>query len=95
MSRTGHRPGTASTLTVDAQSPVPAGLISTGSGASRPPIRLLSPCDAGRYLGCSVWTVREMIWSGRLPVVRVGRLTRLDVRDLDAWVDTHKERQHG
>ena len=56
--------------------------------------RLLDVNDAGRYLGVSGWTVREMCWRGDIQFCRVGRLIRLDVRDLDAFIEGSK-RQTG
>jgi len=56
--------------------------------------RLLDVDGAGAYLGVSGWTVREMCWRGDLPFCRVGRLVRLDVRDLDAFIESSK-RQTG
>jgi excisionase family DNA binding protein len=53
-------------------------------------IRLLDVHGAGRYLGISGWSVREMCWRGELPFCRVGRLIRLDVRDLESFVEASK-----
>jgi excisionase family DNA binding protein len=52
--------------------------------------RLLDVNAAGRYLGISAWTVRELCWAGQLQFCRVGRLIRLDVRDLDQFIDANK-----
>jgi excisionase family DNA binding protein len=52
--------------------------------------RLLDVKAAGRYLGVAAWTVREMCWRGDLKFCRVGRLVRLDIRDLDAWIEASK-----
>ena len=54
--------------------------------------RLTDVKGAATYLSVSPWTVREMVWRGDLPAVRVGRLVRLDLRDLDAWIDRQKHR---
>jgi excisionase family DNA binding protein len=53
--------------------------------------RLLTLPQAARYLGLSSWTVREMIWRGTLPRVRLSRKILLDQRDLDALIDAHKD----
>jgi excisionase family DNA binding protein len=53
--------------------------------------RLYSIKDAAAYLGCKVWTVREMIWAG-FPHVRNGKQIFLDVRDVDKWIETNKTR---
>ncbi len=48
--------------------------------------RLYDVKQAGVFLGVSDWTVRELIWRGDLSHVRVGRLIRLDMRDLEAFI---------
>jgi hypothetical protein len=67
--------------------------------------RLLDVGAAARYLATSRNTVQRLIYSGALPVVRLpvqrtkhgldpGGLSRrvlIDVRDLDALIDQHKE----
>ncbi len=54
--------------------------------------RLLSVRDAGIYLGISTWAVRELVWSGKLPCVRLGsRKIWLDRKDLDELVERQKE----
>ena len=53
--------------------------------------RLLSVHQAARYLGLSVWTVRGMTHRGALPFVRAGRTIRIDLRDLNTWIEMHKE----
>ncbi len=52
--------------------------------------RLLTVSEAATYLGRSVPSIRELIWSGSLPYVKVGRRIHLDVFDLDAWIERHK-----
>ena len=52
--------------------------------------RLYSIEDASVYLGRSVWAVREMIWAGKIPHIRDGRRTLLDIKDMDAWIDSNK-----
>ena len=49
-----------------------------------PPKRLLSVKHSAQYLDCGVYGVRELIWSGELPIVRDGRKIFLDIRDLDS-----------
>ena len=55
-----------------------------------PKKRLYSVTEAAQYLGRSVWSVRELIWNGTLPSVRVGRRVHLDIVDLDGWIDRNK-----
>ena len=54
--------------------------------------RLYSIPEAATYLGRTVWSVRELIWSGKLPCVRVGRRVHLDIVDLDHWIEDNKEK---
>jgi len=52
--------------------------------------RLYSIREAATYLGRSVWGVRELIWAGKLPAVRVDRRIHLDIADLEAFVENNK-----
>lgn len=54
--------------------------------------RLYSIPEAARYLGRSRWALREMIWAGKLPIVRDGRRILLDVGDMDDWIEKNKTR---
>ena len=53
--------------------------------------RLFSLKRAADYLGVSYWTIRDYIFRGELPSVRLGRRVLVDVRDLDALVEKYKE----
>jgi excisionase family DNA binding protein len=57
------------------------------------PRRLLNLRDAAEYLGRSEWALRELIWKGRIPAVRIDRRIQLDLRDLDALIDANKVRE--
>ena len=52
--------------------------------------RLLTPDQAAEYLSCSTITVRRLIWDGRLPSVKWDRRQRLDILDLERFVEDHK-----
>ena len=54
--------------------------------------RLLSANDAGEYLSISHWTVRALIDRGLLPYVRIGRRLLIDVRDLDRYIESLKNK---
>jgi excisionase family DNA binding protein len=62
------------------------------AGKESPTIRprLLTVRDASVYLGRSIPSVRELIWAGSLPIVRVGRRIHLDLIDLEKWIEQHK-----
>ncbi len=52
--------------------------------------RLLTIEEAAEYLGRTVWGVREMIYSGKLPAVKIDRRVQLDIRDLERLIDQNK-----
>jgi hypothetical protein len=54
--------------------------------------RLYDLKEAARYLGRSVWSVRELIWDGLLPIVRPEgkRKIYVDILDLQKFVDLNK-----
>lgn len=55
--------------------------------------RLYTIPEAAVYLGRSIWSVRELIWKGDLPSIKVGRRVHLDVKDLDVFIEQHKVRE--
>ncbi len=48
--------------------------------------RLLSQEEAARYLGISKWTLRDLVFRGDLPCVRIKRRLLVDRQDLDAYL---------
>ncbi len=54
--------------------------------------RLFSLKEAAEYLGRSEWGMRELVWAGKIPVVRFegGRKIFVDIDDLDSFVDQNK-----
>jgi len=54
--------------------------------------RLYNVEEAAEYLGRSVWGVREIIYSGQIDCVRIGRRVQLDIRDMDKWIEENKIR---
>lgn len=54
--------------------------------------RLYSEKETAKYLGRSVWKVREMRCSGKLPFIQDGKRILFDVMDLDTWIDKSKTR---
>ena len=57
----------------------------------RPMKRLFSLQEAAQYLGRSTWSIRRLIWSGELPSVRAGGRVHVDVVNMDAFIERHKE----
>lgn len=52
--------------------------------------RLYSIKEAAVYLGRSTWSVREMLWAGKLPFIRDGKRIFIDIQDMDRWIDENK-----
>ena len=57
------------------------------------PKRLYTLNQAGAYIGLSHWRVRSLIYSGQLAYVRLGRRILIDLKDLDALIDSKKQRE--
>lgn len=70
--------------------------ISRTSGVAMPalcPPRLVDLHEAGAYLSLSYWTVRDLVFAGKLPTVRVPGVRRIliDRHDLDRLIEAWKE----
>lgn len=54
--------------------------------------RLYTLNEGARYLGRSVWGMRDLIWKQVIPVVKQKgcRKIYLDVNDMDAFIDKNK-----
>jgi excisionase family DNA binding protein len=54
--------------------------------------RLYTLKEAALYLGRSVWGIRELVWAGKIPVVRGEgcRKIFLDIEDLNDFISRHK-----
>ena len=60
-------------------------------GISNPlPKRLYSLPEAAHYLGRTLWSMRELVWKGSIPIVREGKRIFVDIVDLEAYVNKHK-----
>jgi len=57
------------------------------------PGRLLRLKSAADYLSLSTWTLRAIIQRGEIPIIKYGNNAPwlIDIRDLDSWVDRHRE----
>ena len=49
--------------------------------------------EAAEYSGFSTNSLRRRIASKQLTAARMGRALRVDVKDLDAWMESLKQRQ--
>ena len=54
------------------------------------PKRLYTLSEAGHYLGRTLWSMRELIWKGSIPIVREGKRIFVDIIDLEAYVTRNK-----
>jgi hypothetical protein len=54
--------------------------------------RLYTLREGAEYLGRCEWGMRELIWAGEIPVVRVegGRKIFLDIEDLNEFISRNK-----
>lgn len=54
-------------------------------------VRLLAIPDAARYLGTTIWAVRQLIWKNKLHPIKIGKRFLMDRADLDAFVEKMKQ----
>jgi excisionase family DNA binding protein len=60
-------------------------------GIVKPPRqRLYNLRAAAEYLGRPVWGIRELVWAGKLPVVKDGRKQYVDIQDMDRYIERNK-----
>jgi excisionase family DNA binding protein len=52
--------------------------------------RLYTEKETAKYLGRSVWAIREMRYAGKLPFVKDGKRVLFDILDLNAWIEKSK-----
>ena len=48
--------------------------------------RLLNIKEVAAYTGLSVHTLYAMVSQRRIPFVKMGRLTKFDLQELDRWI---------
>ena len=58
--------------------------------------RLYTLSEAAQYLGRSEWGMRDLIWAGKIPVVREkgGRKIFIDIHELVAYVERNRAVYH-
>ena len=54
------------------------------------PKRLYNLEEAAHYLGRTLWSMRELIWKGSIPIVREGKRIFVDIQDLESYITRHK-----
>ena len=55
--------------------------------------RLLGIPEAAVYISGTNWFVEELVRNNEIPAIVIGKGRRIDIRDLDAWIESEKERQ--
>jgi len=55
--------------------------------------RLFTLKEASIYLGISLRSIRELIWSGDLPYVQPNRKMYVDLYDLEQYVEDNKKQE--
>ena len=94
---TGHNPGTAASQPAETEGGVTRARVRLSSALppKAPPLsrRLYDLQAIAAYLGIPVYSVRGLIWSGALSCVRIGRRQYLDLKDVDRFIESQKERE--
>lgn len=57
-----------------------------------PAARLVPAKTAAAETGIAYTTLRDLVFRGELPVLKIGRAWYLDRADLARFIDSHKER---
>ena len=54
------------------------------------PKRLYTLPEAARYLGRTLWSMKELVWAGKIPIVRDGKRIFIDFNDLESYITKNK-----
>jgi excisionase family DNA binding protein len=55
--------------------------------------RLLGIPEAAAYISRTNWFVEELVRNNEIRAIIIGKGRKIDIRDLDAWIDSEKEKQ--
>ena len=69
---------------------VTAEMITQQHAKTAPQRRLVTCAEAGGYLGRSEHAIRQLVYKRQLPTIRSGRNVRLDVNDLDQFIEENR-----
>jgi excisionase family DNA binding protein len=70
---------------------LPKGDFRSESAHPRPePILLTIPASA-QVLSTTTWAIRELLWSKKIPHIKIGKRFLIDPADLRAFVERQKE----
>jgi excisionase family DNA binding protein len=53
--------------------------------------RMLTVQDAAKYLGCTIWFVRSLVWDQKVRSLTFGKRIVFDRADLDAFIEQQKQ----
>lgn len=60
-------------------------------GITKPlPKRLYTLSEAAHYLGRTLWSMRELVRKGSIPIVRERKRIFIDVKDLEGYIERNK-----
>lgn len=74
---------------------IPRRRATDGSSGSRPAVvpRMLGIPEAAVYIGGTNWFTEELIRSNEVLAIAIGKGRKIDVRDLNAWIEAEKQKQ--
>lgn len=52
--------------------------------------KLLTYPEASEYLSINQGTLRNMVYNRDIPFVKIGRMLRFDVEELNIWINTKR-----
>jgi len=52
--------------------------------------RLYTLPEAAKYLGRTLWSMRELVWAGKIPIVKDGKRIFIDFNDLESYISKNK-----
>jgi len=56
--------------------------------------RFIGPNELARFLDISVNTVYSWVCMRRIPFVKMGRLVKFDLKDIDKWLQHYRQEPH-
>lgn len=56
--------------------------------------RFIGPDELARYLDIKIGTVYSWVCLRRIPFVKMGRLVKFDLKDIDKWLQHYRQEPH-
>lgn len=57
------------------------------------PKRFINTKELAEYLGITEGTVRVWVCHKKIPYVKIGRLVKFDLQEIDGWVDKNRVKE--